>query len=196
MDYRIPSLIIAAAGTLLPALTSAYALPAEGDYLGASEIPMQPMQTMQTMHLSFPEWPCLTAQELAEARGGFALDDDLDGLDEGFDGKVTIDFGFEALVMVDGILQAQTRLYIPGLGAAHIDPDTLEMVRLGHIDGALRPVDSGAEGFSLHTVIQNDLDQKTIQSLRVLNIQVHHLGQGYGGTVSRSISQQLIQSLR
>lgn len=122
-----------------------------------------------------PAWPALTDPVLAELRGGFINSD-------GFQ----IHFSLENLVSIDGALQVHERITIPMMGGV---PQF----------GAGQTVDS--EGTvvltqGLSTLIQNSMDDKTIQHLRMLNVEMRNLhGIGAVGMINR-LQPGLISALR
>jgi hypothetical protein len=145
----------------------------------------QSWPTVDTHTMLLTEWHPATAAELDAARGGFAMAN-----------NITLDFGFEALVLVDGILQSHTRLSVPELATDSIDPGTMDLVKIANIDGVPTHAATGMDGFSLNTVIQNNLDQKIIQSLQVLDIRIGNFGSVYNPSLSQLMGQQIIQGLR
>ena len=111
------------------------------------------------------------APELAEQRGGFIGPD-----------RLRIDIGFDSVVMVDRILQARTHLSIADLAAVALSPDRIS----GLNDSLVLP---------LNQIIQNDLNQKTIQSIQILNIELSNLGSLNSGPLKQVLQQQLLQAL-
>lgn len=119
---------------------------------------------------------------LSESRGGFLGP-----------GNIRIDIGFEKILMIDGVLQAQTRLTLNELLSGHPNAvDILQNGRTLELPG-LRAM-TGWNG-TLHTVIQNELDHRMIQSIQVLDIELSGTGSLQTGPLRRLMDLQTIQTL-
>lgn len=112
-------------------------------------------------------WVALAPSRLGTLRGGYALPSGL-----------TVSFGIERAVFVNGALVASTRLQLDDIGRmsaadarALADASAPLVVRNG--DGNVAPVGSLPNGTLL---IQNTLDNQSIQSLTTLNVGVDSLG--------------------
>ena len=124
-------------------------------------------------------WPALSVEELDGQRGGFVTD-----------GGMTISFGIEHMVLIDGALQVAGSLNLAQLG--------------GTTSGSLNLIQSGpGNSFNasnlptgIATFIQNTLDQLTIQNLTMINATVSNLDLARIGQMVGSLNQQLVRSLR
>jgi len=162
---------------------SLVSLPAMAAYLDTSpgvagerdEIAMQAYY----LHLDIE---AVSPEELARSRGGFIAP-----------GNIQIDIGFEKTLMVDGILQSQTKLSVDNLAAKQLNQLSMGMVNL---------IESGSDSVKADTasplnhVLQNNLDQKLIQSIKVLDIQLKNVGNTSRGPLQQMLHSQLIGSLR
>lgn len=162
---------------------SLVSLPAIAAYLDTSpgvagerdEIAMQAYY----LHLDIE---AVSPEELARSRGGFIAP-----------GNIQIDIGFEKILMVDGILQSQTKLSVDNLAAKQLNQLSMGMVNL---------IESGSDSVKADTasplnhVLQNNLDQKLIQSIKVLDIQLKNVGNTSRGPLQQMLHSQLIGSLR
>lgn len=162
---------------------SLVSLPAMAAYLDTSpgvagerdEIAMQAYY----LHLDIE---AVSPEELARSRGGFIAP-----------GNIQIDIGFEKILMVDGILQSQTKLSVDNLAAKQLNQLSMGMVNL--IESGSDPVKADTAS-PLNHVLQNNLDQKLIQSIKVLDIQLKNVGNTSRGPLQQMLHSQLIGSLR
>lgn len=111
--------------------------------------------------------------ELDEIRGGFVTE-------SGFQ----ISFGIEKGTFVNGLLQASTALRIPQFDLASL--------RGGAVDAAV------LNGLApeLTTIVQNNLDRATIQTLTLINANVIGIDAIRATALGALLNQQLIQRLR
>jgi hypothetical protein len=112
------------------------------------------------------EWVPVDPARLAEMRGGLLMPSGL-----------SLSFGIERLVYVNGQLVASATLQIPDLGRMTADQaSALAAINEGRVVqiGEGNRIDSGAGGNAL--VIQNTLDGQDISALTTLNVGVDTLG--------------------
>jgi hypothetical protein len=112
------------------------------------------------------EWVPVDPARLAEMRGGLLMPSGL-----------SLSFGIERLVYVNGQLVASATLQIPDLGRMTADQaNALAAINEGRVVqiGEGNRIDSGAGGNAL--VIQNTLDGQDISALTTLNVGVDTLG--------------------
>lgn len=145
---------------------------------GSQEDPY--LMTMQTYYLNL-DVEAVSLGELARSRGGFLAP-----------GNIQIDIGFEKILMVDGVLQSQTKLSIDNLAADKLNQLSLGMVNLINNGGTVQSDPNSP----LNHVLQNNLDQKLIQSIKVLDIQLKNVGNISRGPLQQMLHSQLINSLR
>jgi hypothetical protein len=112
------------------------------------------------------EWVPMDPARLADMRGGLLMPTGL-----------SLSFGIERLVYVNGQLVASATLQIPDLGRMTADQaNALAAINEGRVVqiGEGNRIDSGAGGNAL--VIQNTLDGQDISALTTLNVGVDTLG--------------------
>lgn len=112
------------------------------------------------------EWVPVDPARLAEMRGGLLMPSGL-----------SLSFGIERLVYVNGQLVASATLQIPDLGRMTADQaSALAAINEGRVVqiGEGNRIESGAGGNAL--VIQNTLDGQDISALTTLNVGVGTLG--------------------
>lgn len=112
------------------------------------------------------EWVPVDPVRLAEMRGGLLMPSGL-----------SLSFGIERLVYVNGQLVASATLQIPDLGRMTADQaNALAAINEGRVVqiGEGNRIDSGADGNAL--VIQNTLDGQDISALTTLDVGVDTLG--------------------
>lgn len=112
------------------------------------------------------EWVPVDPARLADMRGGLLMPSGL-----------SLSFGIERLVYVNGQLVASATLQIPDLGRMTADQaNALAAINEGRVVqiGEGNRIDSGAGGNAL--VIQNTLDGQDISALTTLNVGVDTLG--------------------
>lgn len=123
------------------------------------------------------DWQAVPDPELAELRGGFINSD-------GFQ----INFSLENVVSIDGVLQLHTVLQVPfGSGKPQ-----LETSQVTTTDGA---ASTSVATNGLATLIQNTMDNQTIDHMRVVNVELSNLGGIAGIGVINRIQPGLIDSL-
>ena len=150
---------------------------------------------------------CLPDHELANYRGGFISTE-----------GIVVGFGFERVVSIDGEIQEHVVASLPVLNIGNniqiipinriIDLDNETISRDGLIQWAqgleasytvspnLQAVGSSEELNRIMTnVIQNQLDNKTIEQIRAVNIELYGLGAIPGIDPQRDINPNLIESL-
>lgn len=130
----------------------------------------------------------MSESSLDRVRGGFVTN------------GLTISFGIERAVYVNGTLLTTTSLNVSdlgrisgGRGAAAVDTGTLALIQSGAGNvvaaGSLSPT-------SLGTVIQNTLDGQKIQNVTTINATVNSLGVLRGLNLQSSLRGAVIDSLR
>mgnify|MGYP006285043435 CR=1 FL=1 len=124
---------------------------------------------------------------LAEQRGGLL---NADGL------KVTV--GLESLVRINGNVESRDRIRVPDLSGDTaqrlFSGDRVQIVQNG--PGNSLPADLADSISGMGTVIQNSLDNQTIQHLKALNIDISGL-EGYReGQLGARVQTQILDSLR
>ncbi len=124
----------------------------------------------------------VSPEELAHARGGFIAP-----------GNIQIDIGIEKILMVDGTLQSQTKLSVGNLAAQHLNQLSLGMVNLVEAGNGTVVTDTA---LPLNHILQNNLDHKLIQSIKVLDIELKNVGNTSRGPLQHLLNSQLIGSLR
>lgn len=104
---------------------------------------------------------------LDEMRGGFVVD------------GVKFDIGLQKMVYTDGILQAQNTF--DNIGNINLNGNTLTARDVQNLTS------------SINTLVQNHLDNKTIQALTVVDVNVKNIASLQGGFVEAMRSLQNIQ---
>ncbi|MBC8058799.1 MAG: hypothetical protein H7Y61_19700 [Rhizobiales bacterium] len=123
---------------------------------------------------------------LGAVRGGFSV------------GGLSISFGIESAVFVNGALVASTTLKAVELGrvgatAASFDAKAITLVQ----SGAGNSIAAGAiSASSLGTVVQNTLDGQKIENVTVINASANSLGLLRGFNLQSSLRGAVIDSLR
>ena len=130
-----------------------------------------------------PEWVAVPADRLDAMRGGFDLPSGL-----------SVSFGIERLVYVNGSLVATTRLQIPDVSRmTAVQAQGLADIRQGMLvqvgDGNAFTPSGSVNG----VVIQNSLDNQTISTLTTLNVGVGTLGM-FQALNSQAALQDALQS--
>lgn len=131
-----------------------------------------------------------SAAALAQPPAGSGLSDqELDMLRGGFvtAGGLHIDFSLRSMVLVNGEAVMQS---VIGPSAAGLPQ--LQQLSQSAIAGAGTLVLSSG----LHTLIQNDLDNQTIQSFKVLDVQVANLANLRGMEIRNRVDRGIVESLR
>lgn len=135
--------------------------------------------TAAAVHAEFsPRADPLADRELDNLRGGFLV------------GGMEIAIGLEQIITIDGQTEVVNQLFIPNLNSlsslAAIGPIVSE--RLGSQLG----VTTSLQGTGVLTHIQNSLDDRVIQNLRSLNIELSNVGQSNG--LPAGVASHLLQS--
>lgn len=106
--------------------------------------------------------------------------DELDELRGGFEapGGLQMSFGIERVVMINGVLQSTTQVHLDDLGralaGAPVPADLLQGTTLTIVQNGLNNgVSAGLSPTSLATVVQNSLDNQTLQTLTTINVTVN-----------------------
>lgn len=124
-------------------------------------------------------WVSVDDETLSTLRGGFINS-------EGFQ----ISFQLENVISIDGVLQVQNRVEVPwGSGRPGFHSIFQESGDSGGVN--LSVASNG-----LATLIQNTMDDKSIQHLRVINVEMRNLGGIAGIGVIHRIQPALISALR
>jgi hypothetical protein len=158
--------------------------------------------------LLLPEVACMSDEELHTFRGGFIRDN-----------QIVIGFGFERIVRVDGEVQEHILAGIPSLNltsniqlvpiSRSLDAGgsrfTLEdagsgsIISEGSISGLSPPMQlvpsTSALQDMMNNVIQNSLDDKVIDQVRVLNIDLIGLGASSSFDPQTNFNSTLFESL-
>ena len=140
---------------------------------------LSPCSNVRANSALFGIWPALSVEELDVQRGGFVTD-----------GGMTISFGIEHMVLIDGALQVAGSLSLTQLGGTA--GGSINLIQSG--PGNAFNVSSLPTGIA--TIVQNTLDQLTIQNLTVINATVSNLDSARIGQLVGSLNQQLVRSLR
>lgn len=125
----------------------------------------------------------MSGEELDRQRGGFVTDS-----------GVTVSFGIEQAVLIDGMLQVKRTLGVPQIGAPPVGDlgAQINVVSMGEQNSRLlNQLPSGVA-----TLIQNTLDQMTIQNITVVNATVSNLAVLRLVDLGVALNQQLVRSLR
>lgn len=123
---------------------------------------------------------------LGAVRGGFSA------------GGVSISFGIERAVFVNGALVATTTLQSVDLGRIGAGTVTLDAKAIALVQtGARNSVAAGAvSAASLVSVVQNSLDGQKIENVTVINASANSLGVLRGFNLQSSLRGAVIDSLR
>ena len=125
---------------------------------------------------------------LDNMRGGFFGDD------------FQVSLGFENILMIDGVLEAQSAFYIPEIS---IDPQSGEPVVVDATMASLTTADGGLEASQLienialgkPSVYQNEADSKLIQRFQTLDIKIKGIEQNFIPNTNHIINSAILDSL-
>jgi hypothetical protein len=164
--------------------------------------------------LALQHLDCMSDEELQTLRGGFMLDD-----------RIVIGFGFERIVRIDGEIQEHVLAGLPALNLTNniqlvpinrsIEAEGQRLILQGMAIGDLasaRDISTGGSMSGLtpqiqlipstaalqelmSNVIQNSVDGKTIEQLRVINIDLMGLVEAPRFDPQRDLNPALIESL-
>jgi hypothetical protein len=200
------ALVVCCLSVVIPGLSS----PAWAD----DELARCPVFAGDENHLLSREGSCMSDEELQTLRGGFLLDN-----------RIVIGFGFERIVRIDGEIQEHLLAGLPTLNLAHniqlvpvsrsIEADSQRFVLQGLDTGGLSstmlsPGNDATAGLAtqiqlipstaalqemMNNVIQNSFDDRTIEQMRVINIDLMGLGEAPRFDPQRDLNPALFESL-
>lgn len=129
------------------------------------------------------EWPAMTTDDLDDQRGGFTTD-----------GGVSISFGIEQAVLIDGVLQVTRSFNVPEVGAvaAGITGNQIRVVQ----SGVGNSINLSELPLGVATFVQNSLNQTKIQNVTVINATVSNLDFVRMSQIGAALNQQLVRALR
>lgn len=126
---------------------------------------------------------------------------DLNQLRGGYTGGegVTLNFGLDKVVKVDGavIYQNRMRLSLDQAGISVLQmPTQGALIQVGEGNTYQVALPSDLVGQSVATVIQNSVDSKVIHDFQALNLEFSHMGKMSNQSMQSLLIPQLIESLR
>lgn len=124
----------------------------------------------------FDEWNIVSDHDLSTMRGGFVAP-----------GGLEISLGIVKAVIVDGVLQTTSTLTISKLGAHGITPTQISTLQSQ--SAAL------VQNMGNRIIIQNGVNQKTIQNMTIVNATVNSVSQFRDINLMSRINQQLRNAL-